>query len=196
MGIPEIGVLEVEEGADPLPALIEHLSMLRPALVLTGTVSERGESSGYLPYAVAKALDYAIIANVVALTIGEEVEVLQVLPRGQRRRIRAGYPLVATIDKTAPPPRAFAYGKARRGQVRSMPAESCEDRARAQWEEQPARQRAKWVRTVSGSAADRVRLLSEAPTGKGKLLVDPCPEDAAREILDFIILAGVFRIGP
>src|SRR5206468_5608897 len=75
MGIPEIGVLEVEEGADPLPALIEHLSMLRPALVLTGTVSERGESSGYLPYAVAKALDYAIIANVVALTIGEEVEV-------------------------------------------------------------------------------------------------------------------------
>ena len=43
MGIPDIGVLEVEEGADPLPALIEHLSILRPALVLTGIVSERGE---------------------------------------------------------------------------------------------------------------------------------------------------------
>ena len=145
MGIPDIGVLEVEEGADPLPALIEHLSKLRPALVLTGIVSERGESSGYLPYAIAKALDCAIIANVVALTIGEQLEVLQAHPRGQRRRILARYPLVATIGKAAPPARAFAYGKARRGRVRSMPAKLCEDRARTQWEEQPTRQRPKWI---------------------------------------------------
>lgn len=194
MGLSEMAVLEVGEGADPLPALIGHLSLLRPALVLSGPVSERGESSGYLPYGIAKALGYAIVPNVVALAIGQDVEVRQALPRGQRRRIQTALPLVATIDKAAPSPRAAAYAKARRGRIVPLPANSFADQERLHWNEGPARQRPKRVTMTAGSAAERLKLLSETPAGKGRLLVDPRPEDAAREILDFLVAEGVFPI--
>ncbi|MFQ5786105.1 MAG: electron transfer flavoprotein subunit beta, partial [Alphaproteobacteria bacterium] len=121
------------------------------------------------------------------------VRVSQALPRGQRRAIAAPLPLVATIDPAAPAPRSFAFARARRGTITTIAAEVVVDDARAEWETRPARRRPRRLRpTVAGaSAANRLRSLAEVRAGRGRLIVDPSPEVAAREIYEYLVAEGV-----
>ncbi|MEX1205848.1 MAG: electron transfer flavoprotein subunit beta [Dongiaceae bacterium] len=198
MGTDSLTALEIPAEADPLPVLVEHLRRLRPGLVLTGGKAEAGPGSGFLPYALAAALDYAVAPAVVAIDLDtDRARLLQALPRGRRRALEAALPLLATVDRAASRARLAAYGPARRGRIETLPGAAETDPWRAAWREQPARPRPKRLRAAAGgSAADRLRALAETPAGRGQLLIDPAPDAAARAIRDYLVAEGILRPQP
>jgi electron transfer flavoprotein beta subunit len=195
MGIGSLTVLDLPADADPIPALVEHLKTLRPRLVLAGAGAEAGECSGMVPYALAAALDAAIAADIAEVALGGDcVELLQALPRGRRRRLSAPLPAVVTIGSGAPPARPFAFGAARRGRIEVVAAAAVPDDERAQWRLRPARPRPKRLKVAGGgSAAERLRAATEIAAGRGRLLVDPPPAEAARAIWDYLRAEGIVR---
>ncbi|MFO0996822.1 MAG: electron transfer flavoprotein subunit beta [Alphaproteobacteria bacterium] len=195
MGAEMATVLAMPPDADPLPALIEHLRSTKPGLVLAGLRAEAGEDSGLLPYLVAEGLGSALLPGIVGLAIdGEEVEALQALPRGRRRRIAARLPALVTVPATATAPRMSAYGRARRGQIETIAASAPPDEARAGWEVRPARRRPKRLRVMkAASAADRIRAVTETAAGKGRILQGLAPDAAAKAILDYLIEEGIIQ---
>lgn len=195
MGLAEMTVLRVPERSDVIPSLVSHLQQLQPALVLTGTQSEQGPSSGYLPYGVAKGLGYPIVPAIAALELTDgSAKLLQALPRGRRRAINVSLPLVATVDKVAATPRQTAFGMARRGQVNVIEGIEGTPPTVLPWQERPARRRPKRLKVMAGgSAADRLKAASQMQAGKGALMVDPDPDEAARAIYDYLVEEGIIK---
>jgi electron transfer flavoprotein beta subunit len=193
MGLRRLTVLEVAAEANPVPALIAHMRVLAPPLLLTGVRAEGGEDSGLVPYLVAEALGHTIASDIVDLELsGDRAELLQALPRGRRRRLAAALPLVATVGMAAPMPRQSAYGRARRGEIVRLSATAPPDADRINWIERPARPRPRRLRVgTGGTVAERLAAVSQAGTGRGRVLHEPPPEDAARAILDYLVAEGI-----
>lgn len=190
-----LDVIEVPAGRDIRPALIEYLRARSPDVILAGVHAEDGEGSGSLPYDLAAALGYAMVPTIDALSMPApgRVALQQVLPRGRRRALEAGLPLVATIDAGSAPRPVFAEARARRGQVRTItPSVPCPEIDLP--EIRPARARPKRIAVArGGSAADRLRAASETQAGRGQLMIDPDAEDAARAIADYLRAEGLLR---
>ncbi|MGH8355582.1 MAG: electron transfer flavoprotein subunit beta, partial [Pseudomonas sp.] len=100
MGLSELSVLQQPEGADALPALAKHLREAGAQLVLTGSQAETGEGSGLLPFLLAEQLGWPLVVGLaeVESVSGGVAQVLQALPRGQRRRLRVRLPFLASVD--------------------------------------------------------------------------------------------------
>jgi electron transfer flavoprotein beta subunit len=198
MGLESMTVLELPAGADPVPALAAHLQAVRPQLVLAGAGAEAGEGSGMVPYALAAALDAVLAADIAEIALaGDRLALLQALPRGRRRRLSAALPAVVTVGSAAPPARPFAFGPARRGRLEVVNAVAIPDAERATWRLHPARARPKRLKTAGdGSAAERLRAATEIAAGRGRLLVDPPPAEAARAIWDYLRDEGIVRSSP
>jgi len=195
MGIESVTVLDLPPEADPIPALIAHLKTLRPQLVLAGAAAEAGECSGQVPYALAQAIDAALAADIADIALaGDRIDLLQALPRGRRRRLSTALPAVVTVGSAAPAARPFAFGHARRGRLEIVQATAVPDAERAQWQLRPARPRPKRLTVASGgSVAERLRAATEIAAGRGRLLVNPPPAEAARAIWDYLVAEGIVR---
>lgn len=114
MGLDHLDVLEQPAGADVLGVLGDYLRDAGAQLVLTGSQAETGEGSGMLPFLLAEKLGWPLIvglAEVESIDNGT-AQVLQALPRGQRRRLKVRLPLLATVDNAAPKPRQSAWAGA------------------------------------------------------------------------------------
>ncbi len=197
MGLQAMTVLEQAPQADALPSLVQHLAELRPDLVLCGVRAECGESSGLLPYLLAERLGWPLvprIAEVRSLDSGR-AEVLQALPRGQRRALSVPLPFIATVDSAAADARQYAFGPSRRGRLDSRPGVAQIDAARAEWEESVARPRPKRLNVVKAkSAAERFKAATAKPQGQGgRVLKQESGREKAQAILDLLIAEGVFR---
>lgn len=198
-GLGRVEHIALPEAADPVPALTARLAEMAPDLVLAGRRGQGGEESGLVPYALAEALDLPLIPDVVALAAGPDSGTLQLdqsLGRGALRRVVVRGPVVVSVHPDAPAPRAYAYGQARRGTLAALgPGIAGAEAPTLAVEERPYRRRPKLVKgaPAGGSAAERLK----AATGEagasagGRLLVDPDPEDAAREILAYLRQIGV-----
>ena len=195
MGLDTLTVLALAAAADPVPALADWLGAAGVDIVLAGQRAEGAVDSGLLPYALAEALGLTLVPAVVGLTARDgRAELLQALPRGRRRRLAAPLPLLATVPLAAPPARLSAYGPARRGRIEAVRARAEPDRARAAWQERPARHRPKRLKVMTGaSAAERVRAVTEMAIGQGRTLRDPAPEEAARAIYYYLVEEGIIR---
>ncbi len=192
MGIESLTVLRQPAGADVLAALVAHLALLKPALILAGSAAERGEGSGMLPYLLARRLGANLLPAIAEIELGHDrIDALQALPRGWRRKLSAHLPCVVTVDRAAAGPRQSAFAKARRGRTQAVdhpagPPEALEAR------EIPARPKPKRLKIVTGaSAAERLRAATQMQAGRGKLLVDPPAEEAARAIYDYLQAEGI-----
>ena len=192
MGIERLTVLRQPAGCDVLKALRDHLAAIKPGLVLAGSAAEQGPGGGTLPYLLAQALDVPLLPAAAHLALNNGLlDMLQALPRGRRRMLRANLPCLVTVDRAAPAPRASAYGRARRGaiEVIDMPAGP---KPASEAREIPARARPRRLKIMTGaSAAERLRAATEMQAGRGKLMVDPPPEEAARAIMDYLIAEGI-----
>lgn len=195
MGLDRLTVLDLPPEADPVPALVQHLASAPPDLVLAGPHAEGGEDSGLVPYLLAEALGMALAPGIVELGIEDgRARMLQALPRGRRRILAAPLPLLATVPVAAPPARLSAFGPARRGRIDPVTAPATSDQMRAGWEERPARRRPKRLKVMSkGSAADRVKAVTEMQGGKGRHMTDASPEEAAEAIYDYLVAEGILQ---
>jgi electron transfer flavoprotein beta subunit len=58
--------------------------------------------------------------------------------------------------------------------------------------EQPAHPKPRRLKlATAGSAADRLRAATEIQAGRGRLLVDPPPQEAAAAIYDYLLDEGI-----
>ena len=198
MGLARLTVLSVAPDADPVPALCAHLTKLAPDIVLCGGRAEGGEDSGMLPYLIAEALGSAMVADVADLDIASDgASLIQALPRGKRRRITTGLPVVAAVNAAAPAPRQSAFARARRGIIEALPTDAPADILLTDSEIRPWRPRPKRMRLASGgSALDRLKAMTETKSGEGAVLIQPSAEEAARAIYDFLLAKRIIEAKP
>lgn len=213
MGLPEIKVLNVRQETDSLTVLTTNLTESSPHIILTGIRAENGESSGMLPYVLAENIDMALVPNITEiLGVNKKdgfAELLQALPRGQRRKIRVKLPFVATVDMAAKAPRQSAFGAAMRGKITVVEATSTptltanigrtssdegttdtgiitNKNTQTDWEITPAQPRPKRLKIVKAkTAADRFKAATaKAQGGAGKVIYDN--QEAADAILKML----------
>lgn len=196
-GLGRLVHLPTQTEADPTPALTAALEAGGYDLILAGRSGQGGEDSGLLPYTLARALHRPILADAAALALGAEAGTLsveQALGRGARWRLVVRLPALVTVHPAAPGPLPFAFTGVRRGHVETqeIAAPSSAPAPRAV-DERPYRPRPKLIAKAAAgaSAAERLKAATVAASGGGKLLVDPAPEDAAREILAHLRALGL-----
>ena len=199
MGIGELTVLAARD-CDVADPLADHLRRLRPAVVLAGSRAECGEASGMLPYQLAHLLGWRLIANAVSIASRDGgARVIQALPRGGRRAVQAGLPLLLTVDRAAAAARMSAYGAARRGRIRTValePGDCSAPSIPADWLERPARVRPRRLRAlVQSSAAERLRSIQSMRAGSGTKLLNLDPQQAARAIWQYLLHEGLAEAG-
>ena len=197
MGLAEMTVLQQPPQADALPALSDYLRQAGAQLVLTGTQAETGEGSGMLPYLLAEQLGWPLVvglAEVESVTDGV-AQVLQALPRGQRRRLQVRLPFLASVDNAAPAARQSAFGPARRGQLQAQAVSVVEDVLFSEAQLQPARPRPKRLKVIKAkTGAERMKAATaKASGGGGQVLKDVSPEAGAEAILKLLTDEGVLR---
>ena len=180
MGLPDLVTLDVAEGADPVAVLVAYARGLAPALILAGSAAETGSGSGLVPYLVAEALGLPLAPGIAAIEArAGGFDLIQALPRGGRRVLRACGPLLATVDQHGPEPGQVARGAALRGRLspeRVSAAAGVPALAPVPDTVRAARRRPK-----------RLAAASDQPSGKGRrLLVAPSPHEAAAAILDYL----------
>ena len=197
MGLAQIDVLEQPAGADVLGVLGDYLRDAGAQLVLTGSQAETGEGSGMLPYLLAERLGWPLVVGLAEVESIENgsAQVLQALPRGQRRRLKVRLPFLASVDNAAPKPRQSAFGPARRGVLAAREVEIVEDDLFASAELQPARPRPKRLKVIKAkSGADRMKAATaKASGGGGQVLKDVSPQAGAEAIIKLLVEEGVLR---
>lgn len=197
MGLERLSVLEQPAGADALPALAEHLRDSRAQLVLTGSQAETGEGSGMLPFLLAERLGWPLVVGLAEVEKVEDgsAQVLQALPRGQRRRLRVRLPFVASVDNAAPAARQSAFGPARRGEIEAHEVEVVDDPLLAEDSLQPARPRPKRLKVIKAkTGAERMKAATaKASGGTGQVLKDLSAEAGAEAIFKLLREEGVIR---
>ena len=196
MGVSAIEVLKQSAQADVVPALVQALRQDSPDLVLCGTRAETGEASGMTPYLIANALGWPLVPAVVSIQRGADglFEILQALPRGQRRLLKVRTPFVATIDPAAAAARQSAFGPAQRGQLRSVAVSSAVDAAANDREFTPARKRPKRIAAArkATTAAERFKAATVKSANKGgQLLVKETAAEKAAAIIELLLAEGV-----
>ena len=197
MGLKQMTVIRQPDSADVVPALQEHLQTERPDIVLTGVRAESGEASGMTPYLLAESLGWPLvtrIADIVSIDDGE-AQILQALPRGQRRALKVRLPFVASVDLAAEEPRQSAFGPGRRALVDGLSAAVVEDQQRNDWSESPARKRPKRLKIAKAkTAADRFKAATAKPQGGGgKVMQKESNREKAEAILQLLTDEGVLR---
>ena len=200
MGLAEINLLEMPEKGDAVQVIIEHLRQKRPDIILTGIRAESGESSGMLPYLLAEQLGLTMVSSIAdILSIDEDsqqAEVLQALPRGQRRKLNVNLPFVASVDMAAALPRQSAFGPAMRGQFETTLVEATlggnfTDQESLSWQTVDAKKRPKRLKIVKAkTAADRFKAATAKASGGGGKVVHGV-EESAQAILDLLIEEGL-----
>ena len=197
MGAPRIDVLPATGEDDAVSPLVNHFQSQPADVILAGVRSERGEASGMLPYVLAERLGLPLVPRIADIRRLDETsaEVLQALPRGQRRALRVPLPFVATVDDAATPPRQYAYGRAMRGQLQTTDTVASIDEARASWQESPAKPRPKRLNVVKAkSAADRFKAATaKAKSQGGTVIRDGSDREKAEALMELLLAEGVIR---
>lgn len=197
MGLAGVTVLEQDESADALNALVGYLQSQSADIVLTGVRAESGESSGMTPYLLSEKLGWPIVARVADIVEVKdgEAQVLLALPRGQRRQVAVKLPFIASIDNAAQAARQSAFGPGLRAKMATQSGSSDVDEVRANWMEAPAKARPKRLKVVKAkTAADRFKAATAKPQGGGgKVMKNETAEEKAKAIFDLLIEEKIIR---
>jgi electron transfer flavoprotein beta subunit len=196
MGLTQIRVLAQEVQQDAITTLSSYFRDNMPDIVLTGMRTEGGESSGMLPFFLAYQLQCPVVMGIAEILSVEngKAQILQALPRGQRRAISVSLPFVASVDFAAREPRQSAFGRARKCDVvTDYVAEQEQDSVRANWEETSARPKAKRLKVVKAkSAADRFKAATaKTESSGGKVFKDQSVAEMAQVVFDLLLEEGV-----
>lgn len=192
LGARNIEVLPVQANGDVVAALAAHLKGVD--IILTGVRAELGAGSGLLPYALARALERPIVANVLEAKVansaasGAGVEIHQFLPKGQRRRVGCRLPLVIAVHPLSPQKLAYAYARRLSGRIEAISsAPATEEAVNPSWtvekvSRRPVRLKA-WEKK-SGHARLLSAIVSE--TKGGVVAFEGTTVDKAQVMLNYL----------
>jgi electron transfer flavoprotein beta subunit len=148
-----------------------------------------------LPYLLAEQLGMAMVTSIAEILSIDEVnnqaEVLQALPRGQRRKLKVDLPFIASVDMAAALPRQSAFGPAMRGQFEATLGANFTDEESSTWQTADAKKRPKRLKIIKAkTAADRFKAATAKASGGGGKVVHGV-EESAQAILDLLIEEGL-----
>jgi len=191
MGLSELTLLEMSSDADAALVIAEHLTDHNNDIILTGVRSESGESSGMLPYLLAEKLGLAMVTSVADILsvdkTNNRAEVLQALPRGQRRKLTVELPFIASVDMAATVGRQSAFGPAKRGDITALESANIDDVQAQSWQVSTAKKRPKRLKIVKAkTAADRFKAATAKASGGGGKVVHGV-EESAQAIFDLLV---------
>ena len=165
--------------------LVENLAELlkNTDLILTGTRAENAMDSGLLPYLLAAKLNLPVVAGALEISLHEDkshedtlhknhagknkLEVLQFLPKGQRRRIVVALPAVIAVHPLAPVALRFVHAQRGIGRINIL-ANTLNDISAStitKWISEPARKPIKLKAQTKQTGHER---LMEAISNKVK----------------------------
>jgi len=192
LGAPTIELLE--PAAEPAPGIVPMLceALAGTPLVFTGMRANDSYGSGVLPFELAAAMGRPLIGDVVAAeAAGPAWIITQALPKGARRRLKVGGPVVLAISPATPLPLRHSHADRMAGQVsrRRLQAGPTAPGALAPQEQRvPAARRLKLLEAnvaQSGHARMQAAVGSAASSG-GMVISTGSPEDKARAVLHYL----------
>ena len=196
-GLKALTVLKQPADADVVGPLCEYLSEQNAQIILTGSKAECGEASGMMPYLVGESLGWPVVSRVAdILKVNDgEAEILQALPRGQRRLLKVRLPFVASVDSAAEAARQSAFGPGQRGCIHSVEVAVVPDELRTRWTLGPAKKRPKRLAVVKAkSAADRFKAATAKSQGAGGVILQTeTPREQAQAIVNLLLDEGLIR---
>jgi len=196
-GLKAITVLEQPAEADIVGPMCEYLNEQGAQIILTGTKAECGEASGMIPYLVGERLGWPVVSRVADIlsVANGEAEILQALPRGQRRLLKVRLPFVASVDNAADAPRQSAFGPGQRGHIHRVQAAVVADELSASWTQVPAKKRPKRLAVVKAkSAADRFKAATAKSQGAGGVVLQAeAPREQAQAIVNLLLEEGLIQ---
>lgn len=197
MGLPSMTILKQDKSTDAVPVLSQFLQQEKVDIVLTGVRAESGESSGMVPYLLAHALGWPVVARVADIVSVKdgEAQVLLALPRGQRRAVSVKLPFIASVDHAAETARQSAFALGLRASIESVESVGEVDQIRVNWQESVAKSRPKRLKTVKAkTAAERFKAATAKPEGgTGKVMKNETPKEKACAIFDLLLEEKVIR---
>lgn len=189
-GIDRLTLVGVGVADDPLGALAATLEGRMPYLILAGRRGRGGADGGLLPYRLARALGWPIVADaIVAEFAGGETRVTQAQPRGGRRAATVRGAAVITVHPAAPAPLPYVHRARLAGRVSEAAGPALTPAMMPEGIEiRPYRARPKLIGDVGGggSAEARLQAVSETRDAGGRVLRHPSPDEAAEAILHFV----------
>ena len=185
LGAPVMEVLQCDEDAPLIDVLVPALR--DAALVLTGTRSEVDQGLGVLPYALAAALGWPVITDVLNVEAdGTGWIVTQALPKGARRRLKVQAPAVLAISAAAPLTLRHSLADAVAGKIiRTAAASVASKRHTGTLVATRKRRKMLEPKTVQSGHARMLGAI-ESPSTGGIVLKTGSPHTKAQAVLDFL----------
>ncbi len=194
MGLATLRVVSVPATADVAMVLGTWLENCNPRLILCGKQAGASESSGMLPYLIAKHLAMPIVSDVVQATIDQDkCRFSQALPRGCRRHLELMLPAVASVvTNPATAPTRFSFAQARRGRVISEELPFTVDQRPLSWQRSAIKKRLKYIHNPGGeSAAERALAATQTAAQGSTRYLETTPHESSRTILTFLANSGI-----
>jgi electron transfer flavoprotein beta subunit len=171
LGAKQIDVIPADNVVENLAAQLKNVD-----LVLTGTRAENGEDSGLLPYLLAAKLNMPVVADALEITMREnklennQLEILQFLPKGQRRRVLVSLPAVVAVHPSAAVTLNFIYARQNLGSISTLSASNATTKP-SQWHLEKARKPIKLVASTTLTGHERL-MASISSKAKGGAVVN------------------------
>jgi electron transfer flavoprotein beta subunit len=184
LGAPKVEVLNTQ--GDASAAFSQRLEGYD--LVFTGTRAEGAYDSGTLPYKLADAMNIAMVASAVDVSIGKEgVEIRQFMPKGLRRHVRVQMPALIAVHPLANATPRYAYARMREGHVTPVAASVSADKERAAWNIGPITAKPKKL-AAPEKRSGHSRMLSATTTESrgGSVVIEGSSVEKAQVILAYL----------
>jgi electron transfer flavoprotein beta subunit len=181
LGASEIKVIAADEIIENLAKNVKDAD-----LILTGSRAESGQNSGLLPYLLAAKLNMPIVTNVLEIKpIGDQLEILQFLPKGKRRRITLNLPAVVAIHPLAAIELQYAYARQQQGKI--IATNDTVAKGQLHSKTQPAARKPNKLRAYENLTGHERLLAAISSESKGGAVVNEgnCVEKA-QVILDYL----------
>ena len=173
--------------------MIENLAaqLTDTNLILTGTCAENGEDSGLLPYLLATKLGFPLVADALTITPRDnqlqekQLEILQFLPKGQRRRVLVSLPAVVAVHPSAALALHFIHARKNLGSINTLTA--CKTKAKSpQWSAEPARKPIKLVAQTAQTGHERLMAAISNKAKGGTVVIEGNNVEKAQVILCYL----------
>lgn len=168
--------------------IVENLAaqLSNTDLILTGTRAENGEDSGLLPYLLAAKLNCAIVADALEITLRDnKLEVLQFLPKGQRRRVLVSLPAVIVVHPSAAVRLNFIHARQNLGSIVSLPVGNSAAKS-SLWQSGAPRKPIKLVAQIKQTGHERLMAAISSKTKGGTVVNDGNNVEKAQVILAYL----------
>ncbi len=183
LGAKQIDVISADNMIENFAEQLSHTD-----LVLTGMRAENGEDSGLLPYLLAAKLNLPIVTGVLDISArASEIEVLQFLPKGQRRRVKVRLPAIVVAHPLAPVELRYIEAQRGLGSINTLAANNTSvSLAASQWQVEPLRKPIKLVASAALTGHERLMAAISSKAKGGAVVNEGNNVEKAQVVLAYL----------